>query len=252
MYISPGRSDRSGSQVHDLIFAMAYCYKNDLPYKGAIVDRRDVDITTKLIKILDLPPPIRKSVNDRLLNPEIYRNKDQLHCSDTFLQKLRSNYNHKEQPKDSISIAVHIRRGDVLPGMVPNRYLFNDYYLQLLNKIKQCCPMNLIVNIFSESRSHESLDVFKDIESVHCDIHLDTPLDTVWEAVINADICIMSRSSFSYVPALYNKNIVLYHPFWHNKQDSWLDTKHEDFDNQLRGRLQDYINKNKTNCDPIP
>ena len=38
-----------------------------------------------------------------------------------------------------------------------------------------------------------------------------------------ADILIMSRSSFSYVAAVLNRNgIVMYHPFWHRALSSWM------------------------------
>ena len=38
-----------------------------------------------------------------------------------------------------------------------------------------------------------------------------------------ADILVMSRSSFSYLGAILNRNgIVLYHPFWHRSPSSWM------------------------------
>jgi len=38
-----------------------------------------------------------------------------------------------------------------------------------------------------------------------------------------ADVLVMSRSSFSYVAAVLNRNgVVLYHPFWHSGPSSWI------------------------------
>jgi hypothetical protein len=38
-----------------------------------------------------------------------------------------------------------------------------------------------------------------------------------------ADILVMSRSSFSYLGAILNRNgAILYHPFWHQAPSSWL------------------------------
>jgi hypothetical protein len=38
-----------------------------------------------------------------------------------------------------------------------------------------------------------------------------------------ADILVMSRSSFSYVGGILNRDgIVLYHPFWHRPPSSWI------------------------------
>jgi hypothetical protein len=38
-----------------------------------------------------------------------------------------------------------------------------------------------------------------------------------------ADVLVMSRSSFSYLGGILNRNgIVLYHPFWHRAPSSWM------------------------------
>lgn len=44
----------------------------------------------------------------------------------------------------------------------------------------------------------------------------------------------MSQSSFSYVPSIYNKNIVIYHPMWSNKLKNWLDVSDPEFNNLLK------------------
>jgi hypothetical protein len=60
-----------------------------------------------------------------------------------------------------------------------------------------------------------------------------------------ADILIMSRSSFSYVGAILNRNgIVLYHPFWHPAPSSWITVDPDGQFNQLKFR-----NAIKTLCD---
>ena len=40
--------------------------------------------------------------------------------------------------------------------------------------------------------------------------------------MISADIFIMSKSSFSYVPAVFNNNKVIYTEMWHKKLDNWI------------------------------
>jgi len=37
-----------------------------------------------------------------------------------------------------------------------------------------------------------------------------------------ADALIISRSSFSYLAALFSKGIVIYYPFWHQPLKEWL------------------------------
>jgi len=47
----------------------------------------------------------------------------------------------------------------------------------------------------------------------------------------------MSKSSFSYVPALYNKNFVVYYPAWYDKLNHW--TSSDDLD--LWDKIRNYI-----------
>ena len=50
----------------------------------------------------------------------------------------------------------------------------------------------------------------------------ETAIETL-RKLATADILIMSRSSFSYVGGLLQRNgITLYHPFWHRTPSSWI------------------------------
>jgi hypothetical protein len=56
--------------------------------------------------------------------------------------------------------------------------------------------------------------------------HMDFDLDLLetWSGMFCSDIFIMSRSSFSYVPALLHLHgAVLFQKFWHVKQPGWLE-----------------------------
>jgi hypothetical protein len=68
------------------------------------------------------------------------------------------------------------------------------------------------VTIFSESESYEPFTVF---EERNYSVQLDTDLSIVWKSLMTADVAILSRSSFSFAPALLNPNTVVYSPFWH-------------------------------------
>ena len=44
------------------------------------------------------------------------------------------------------------------------------------------------------------------------------------KSLATADLLVISRSAFSYVPALLNKKgIIVYHPFWHGALPEWID-----------------------------
>jgi hypothetical protein len=77
---------------------------------------------------------------------------------------------------------------------------------------------NAKVVIYSQKMSAESFDEFRE---KGYELHLDEPLDDVWTAVMTADVFIMSRSSFSYTPAVVTKATVVYTPFWHKPLRGW-------------------------------
>ena len=75
------------------------------------------------------------------------------------------------------------------------------------------------VSIFSEKTSHESFGIFAE---KNYSLHLDTPLEDVWRALMTADVVVMAKSSFSFAPALLNgKAKVWYTPFWHSPLPGW-------------------------------
>ena len=72
---------------------------------------------------------------------------------------------------------------------------------------------------------------------------MDTPLNKVYDLMIHSDILILSKSSFSFVPAFYNKRCVIYKPFWHKKLDHWLNSTDINFDTQLEKQIKNLIVK---------
>jgi len=63
------------------------------------------------------------------------------------------------------------------------------------------------VTIYSESASFETFDVFR---KRGFSVELDTKdLSVVWKALVSADLVILSRSFFSFVPAAVNPNTVV-------------------------------------------
>ena len=81
------------------------------------------------------------------------------------------------------------------------------------------------VIIYSQSTSYESLDEFKERGY---ELHIDEPIDDVWKTIMTvANVFIMSRSSFSFVPAMLvnndasNSTKVVYTPFWDEPIRGW-------------------------------
>jgi hypothetical protein len=93
---------------------------------------------------------------------------------------------------------------------------------------------NAKVLIYSQEMSAESFDEFRE---KGYELHLDEHLDDVWNAVLTADVFIMSRSSFSYAPAVVTKATVVYTPFWHKPIRGW-DVVSKDITAQSEPELQ--------------
>ena len=125
-------------------------------------------------------------------------------------------------PSGSMSIAVHIRRRmaiETLP-VWKKRGLDNDYYAKVLSNTLQLLPDNekISIYLFSQGEKNEFPE-FDRFENLHFCLDMN-PVDTVLH-LINADILISSKSSFSYKPALISRNIkICPETFWHLYPDT--------------------------------
>jgi hypothetical protein len=121
---------------------------------------------------------------------------------------------------DTFTIAVHIRRDDVTPCMLPKEdfydsYLPNSYYHTLID---QNMKPGARVVIFTQKKSYEPLSSFTD---KGYEIQIDSDMADAWKTMVNADVLILSKSSFSVVPGVLCRGKVLYAPFWHYPLKHW-------------------------------
>jgi hypothetical protein len=132
--------------------------------------------------------------------------------------------------KDHLNIAIHVRRGDIVIGQEtqnPNlllRWLDNDYFEKVLSTIVENInsPKKVVIYFFSQgvASDFESFGNFKNIN--FC---LDMNAQDSFLHMVNADILITSKSSFSYKPALLCNGIkVCPKNFWHGypNSDDWI------------------------------
>lgn len=132
-----------------------------------------------------------------------------------WLEHLRSRTKDhlQEDPtqsqKSTLQVAVHLRRGDVDPCKYPRRYLPNKYYTwtswtKYLPPLRSDRPCK--VTAYSEAKSLEPFDVYR---RRGFGIDLDSSLEHMWRTIMTSDVVILSRSSFSQVPAKLNENLVI-------------------------------------------
>jgi len=116
-------------------------------------------------------------------------------------------------------IAIHFRSGEIIN--MKDRYIHSSQYVHILNYLKRQYPTHKIIIFTSTlpSSEHDDLAIFKDYE-----IYSNKPnILELWKIFILADIFVMARSSFSYVPAMlrYSHQKTYYADFWHPKRKSW-------------------------------
>lgn len=116
------------------------------------------------------------------------------------------------------NIALHIRRGDVNEISHPGRFTPISVFHQIADKLAIHYPDSNIC-IFTEitPENKNEFNIFrKEIKIVANEDVL-----TTLEYLIQADILVMCKSSFSYIAGLYNKNQVIYMDFWHSPMPHW-------------------------------
>jgi hypothetical protein len=240
------RCDRSGSAIQDMLYAHAYVFSLNqnntrilnqrIVYGGACnigYENTYTQAHKKILEkigLLDILPILNncEGLQDIFENT-VYRTrkKDALLQNSEWLRYIHSFIRKKMAKNESetnktIATVIHIRRGDVDPcvkGASFYRYCPNSYYLDIIHKY---VPKRSHVQIFSEFRSYEN---FPEKFCDSCTMELDKDVADVWVAIIKADIVVLSKSSFSYAPAILNPKrdaLIIYAPFWHQKLPHWV------------------------------
>lgn len=190
-------------------------------------------------------------------NPFLLLNKN----PDAYLLAVPQLPKAEDNKRDFANIAVHYRRGsssfDILPGESAPRAILNDWYLKVLNKyVSQLKADNIkyhidvftdmpkqdidfpplafqrdfwkqlprfendMITIHGEDLNQTTFRDFGDLLSVH---YGGDPLNDLMH-MAQADLLIMSRSSFSFVAALLNRKGKIVAPpnFGHKNLSSWI------------------------------
>lgn len=119
-----------------------------------------------------------------------------------------------------LTVAVHIRRGDVLPDR-QDMWTALESFAACLDTVSACLRSQgreFRLQIFSEGQVAD----FALLERFAPHWHLDSdPLHTLGQ-MIEADILVMSKSSFSYVAALLSEGIKIFEPCPVPPLDGWI------------------------------
>lgn len=229
-----GRADLFGSWIHNCISAEAKCYHDGDTFAGATFEESPLQATryrgqcelylNELCTLAGIATPIASPPDHALpLHRDAY---DDVHLEtafdDEFVRLLRSRARFARPIAEPFAV-VHIRRGDISsarddPYKGISRFVPTDYFRRHVDAIRRSGIRRIIV--LSEARnSDDVVAAFAD-----CEIQLATDHASVardWTLMATCDVLVMSPSSFSFVPALFNPNAVIYKPFWHSPLATW-------------------------------
>lgn len=127
---------------------------------------------------------------------------------------------------ESFNIAIHVRRGDIVIGQEnqnPNlllRWQGNDYFEKVLyNAVTNLkTTKSIAIYLFSQGQKKDFPE-FEQFPNLH--FCLDMNAQDSFLHMVNADLLITSKSSFSYKPALLNNGIkICPQDFWHKYPDT--------------------------------
>ena len=160
----------------------------------------------------------------------------------------------------ALRVALHVRRGELLvlsePRMLPNLYYIS--VAQNIADILKALKIDYQIELHTEVPNKEFIvqpdhhGIFNRIGAPAvvspemCRLHEfdvlpnlfhfinETAIDCLGK-LATADILVMSRSSFSYLGGILNRNgIVLFHPFWHSAPSSWITVDPDGHFDQLK------------------
>ena len=259
-FFSRARHDRAGGALLDMLLCHAFAWQEGVSYGGTCIEKAStkndnhnneshpphIAQQEQLLQWLGLEKELPWACpHDRtgiLMNRHDYFAQDTAIFTNAWLAHVRSivaartrirrHLASSSSSRGVYQVAVHVRRGDVTACAEPQRFLPNSYYLALLDQYvlpKSGDGTAVNVTIYSDAVTGEEdaassssfEQQWQDFTQRDYTVERGTDLTQVWNAFINADVLILSKSSFSLVPALFNPNTVIYTPFWHKPLDGW-------------------------------
>jgi len=230
-----------------------------LNLKHLLIPREDVEkkIRQEKIQLLELPRLQIDIPSNNQIDDEAYLEIDQFiqsHPSPNIVFKISQNLSgdyeyestrewfHKAYLKareaypipvsydpKKLNIAVHIRRGDLLPGRqfsdLSSRMLPDAWYLEILNTILIKATKPVAIHIFSEGRDgqyhseHGEPFSWKNYfrgNTYEIHEHIDGDFLSTFHHLINADILIGSKSGMSHLAGNLSTQLKIMPKMWHS------------------------------------
>ena len=134
-----------------------------------------------------------------------------------------------EYESNRLNVALHIRRGDLLPGRqfsdLSDRMLPDAWYLNILEILTRSINQDLAIHIYSEGKEkvyHSELglpfswkDHLKNCGHMVYE-HIDSDFMSTFHHLLHADILIGSKSGMSHLAGMLGEKIKIMPEMWHS------------------------------------
>ena len=140
-----------------------------------------------------------------------------------ILDRLRGKYRHyRTEPGNTLDVCLHVRRGDVskTSRTTARSFTSDDFFITVAQHITSTLDEARIpyeVHVHSQGSPEE----FSKYAALGYQLHLDEPALDTHIQLVNADVLVTSKSSFSYTAALLNRGSVLYQRLKHPPLPAW-------------------------------
>jgi hypothetical protein len=235
MYITnKTRTDGFGAQYQTIIFTILYAELMNYEFVytpfSSMEHNYDDDVNflekkEELINIRNNFKSINEIDRTQLIDIDLHQlyqtiehNIDFCVNSNSF-KKIKEIFFRDKQTKklSKNNINIHIRR--------PNRFDIGDYgytpdeyYLKVIDEIKKKYNDIGSIKIFSQGDVSE----FESFTPYNAELVLNSSIEDTFTELVNSDILVLSKGSFSYCSGLLCDGIVFYLPFWHKPLKKWL------------------------------
>jgi len=224
--IVSGKNDRFGSQYSAQISALALARFNNCIYrftrfkgdKHSAIASEFCGLKSDDDDDISREPEIRYQRHcDKAQGNDIDK-----YFTDTIINEIRDLYFSTWKP-DYIDcdIAIHIRRGDV--GCIDNwgkknrdgtpyrhwlqRYDDNNFYIRVINFLRNKYDKNYKIVIFSQGKKSEFQEII-DLNDLNINFHLDGDWRIAHYSLVRAPIMVCSISEFAWTAGLLSEGIV--------------------------------------------
>jgi len=161
-----------------------------------------------------------------------------------------------------LNIALHIRRGDLLPGRqfsdLSSRMLPDTWYLEILNTLSGVSLKEIAIHIFSEGKDGQyhsengipfSWKTHFQNTPYEIHEHIDSDFMSTFHHLLNVDILIGSKSGMSHLAGMLGRHIKIMPKMWHSYRGATqlleVSDKQSELDhNTISEHLKQYLSIN--------